>query len=580
MAISNLTTPELLMESAKAGLETLQYLESALREVTGVDNLVDATISRLELYQKLLKAEEDKILALFGVSDEAALKALFRNFYINAGLTSFSGPQLENNFLEAYRIKVQENARQNQEFINKVLGPKTIEEMYRIAETEGVKVTKDIAVKAFNTVLKGMYVECNLNTGRTTVTSSGKAISDTDLENEGIKILATKLTTVQKKRVQELRQYAEKHGGFKVFGDTTVKGNIAIVEIKSEWYDLTKGGLSWSKIQKDLASGTITQQQLTDINNQLTDLIVGHLNGKYQDIARTYIQKMLRQTKGGMFFVGENVNGITGILNEIGAVMAIGELLPNTNVQKIVHWVAQNKNNVRDLSIDVILHGVAGIQVKGSAQGDIDLPDINIDFAKGTAETILGRMQSAYPGFAFEDLEEVFESEAFNVPAKPEGKTWQEVGLGTSYRNGAPARWGLFVEAYNLMQQVISSVHHFLSAFAPDFLYMSGGQTFISQLANLDLALDNSQIYSGNTLYLVNGMPFFASSMLEEIIKDISDLKYLQNEAAHFSIRSSLGMIGEGDNKVPYDYVAYRGNKTGGLSRKVKLTSSYTFSNK
>jgi hypothetical protein len=75
-------------------------------------------------------------------------------------------------------------------------------------------------------------------------------------------------------------------------------------------------------------------------------------------------------------------------------------------------------------------------------------------------------------------------------------------------------------------------------------------------------------------------MPFFASSMLEEIIKDISDLKYLQNEAAHFSIRSSLGMIGEGDNKVPYDYVAYRGNKTGGLSRKVKLTSSYTFSNK
>ena len=187
----------------------------------------------------------------------------------------------------------------------------------------------------------------------------------------------------------------------------------------------------------------------------------------------------------------------------------------------------------------------------------------------------MGRLQSANPLFDFEDLETVFESEAFNVPAKKRGTRWVETTLGTSY--SGYHKWDVFVEAYTLMQQVILSAHQFLAAFAPDFLYMAGGSEFSSQLANLDAA--TQEMYGGNYLYLVNGVPRLASSLLKNIIIDIKNLTYLQNQSTYFSLSASLGTIMEGKNKVPYNYVSYMNTNQNTLSRKVKLTSSYAFEN-
>lgn len=576
MAISNLIDEQLLMEAAQEGLKTIEYCENALRAVTNEQNIVDATAKRLQDLVDIITQQENQILDKFGISPgedaEQQLQELFRNFYNNSGLINFTGAALEQNFLEAYRINVQDRYRDAQAYINNVLIPQIdIEVVKTLKNSEEIRKT---VANNFNQLLKETYVYANLNTGKVTVTRSNKAVGvdiDKNIGVKAIKILASDLTPRQLQRINDIVSEKKRIGDLSF--RTSVSTNSLAIDIKSEWYDYTKNGAKKSDIKKDLENGVLTGTDISNINRDMIHLIANSIDSKYSSTIISYMQHMLAKDPL-MFFVGANEKKITGLLNEIGAIMSISELLPNTNKNLIIDWVANKQFNNKDLSIDIIIRELCGIQVKGSSLPK-EVPIINVNFAEGAAENILGRLQSANPLFDFEDLETVFESEAFNVPAKKRGTRWVETTLGTSY--SGYHKWDVFVEAYTLMQQVILSAHQFLAAFAPDFLYMAGGSEFSSQLANLDAA--TQEMYGGNYLYLVNGVPRLASSLLKNIIIDIKNLTYLQNQSTYFSLSASLGTIMEGKNKVPYNYVSYMNTNQNTLSRKVKLTSSYAFEN-
>ena len=209
---------------------------------------------------------------------------------------------------------------------------------------------------------------------------------------------------------------------------------------------------------------------------------------------------------------------------------------------------------------------------------------VRIDFADASAYSILNKLEAAY-GLNFKDLEIIFESEVFNVPAAASGRggKLREVGIDFNFTKGGPPEdWDEFVNAYQTMQTVIFDTKQFMSAFAPDFLYMSGGNDFENQLANLSNALEGGVNSVGfaraNTLYLVAGVPFFASTMLKTIQSNLQKLESLKNKARTFDIKSSLGTYLEGGKKVPYNYVAYKSGKGGDASKRhVRLTSSYGF---
>lgn len=573
MSLEQLTEIEGLQAAADLGQSTVTLLYQKLSEATGESNLIAACIEKLENYITAVQKQEAKILDLFKVKDEAALRAKFQNYYNKSGLINLTGSELDRTILEAYRQSNRQDLKEMQIYIDKYIKPAMLE-----SAKESFNGDRNKIASAFNDVLNNWSLVIDLNTGNSKV-SSGKPISTSSFSKEW-DILASKLTKAQERRIKALMKQAPQ-GIFKnKININSIIGNFqAQIKLEIGWADIT-GRLSPSEAKK------LSPEKLNEINNKVTNFILGKINSGYRDIARKYINRMLGIDQT-MFFVGKNVNDITGIVGEISAMIAIGELMPGLDRNKIMTWVGNHKVNNRKLSIDIILKDIGGIQVKNTSIDAESVPNIDINFAQGTATTILQRLFSNY-SIDVDSLVTVFESEAFNVPAILEGTKMVETSLGVWYHHGKN-RWSEFVNAYNCMQSVINWTHQLMTANAPDFLYMSGGSTFQNQLANLDRWCDrtyNNDGYmdimggGGNVLYIVGTKPFLMSSILKIIQEDLKKLIYIKDEAANFSLQASLGTYLEGKQKVPYNYVAYVNSHDSFESikgRKVKLTSSMIF---
>lgn len=580
MSISKLNETGVYETTAELADDTLSMLEGALMNATGTSNLVDAVIKKLDLAIERLESEEQKILEAFGINGitdftlgEKALQEKFRNFYNATGLINLSGPQIEEAFLREYRISVDENMREMQEYIDKYVIPN----MMKFLNTTGVEDVGEALRKALNASLKDIRINLNLTDGTTRVVTT-RSSAGIIKENDMIKVLADDFTKKQTEIINGMRDFAKKHGEPALRAKLGITNNSITSSITSEWYDLTRMGksqaLKESEIKKMLQNHSITEAQLDNVNKQIVELIKAQTN--CPNLVEKYIYKMLRKTPDSkyMFFVGKNSNAITGILGEISAIIAISSLLKNVDPDKVVDWVANKKiNNTKKLSIDILLKDIGNIQVKNTSKDLTQIPEINVDFAKGNVDFILNKLEKGY-NLDTEVLRSVLESENFNVPAKYYNPQpfYHKTSIETSFRK-KPRDWDQFVEAYNLMTNVISRTHTFLTTFAPDFLYMAGPQNFENQLAALDHSMDGF-IGQGIHLYIVGGIPYLASEQLKVIQEDLRNLNTVKDAEQHFTIKTVFGTIMRDGEKVPYDYVAYK-NKVG--AKQAKLTSAYAF---
>lgn len=565
MSLGQLNTTEAYMETSKLAKEMLGTLESKLMEATGTSSMVDAAISRLQSVINEIQAYENKILQAFGISSgenaEKELQDKFNKFYSNTGLSNLSGVNIEKVFLEEYRVSVSEDLKETQDYIDNYIVPQMIE----MLKTKGVEATKEELGKAFNKVLKNQIITCDLKNGRVVTTRSEKSV---DFNPQGIfRILASNLTKEQQNRVNKLRSYIKKNGNDKVKIDSKVEvgQNEVIASIHSEWYELTQQGMSASQIKKMIKDKKITETQFNNINTKITDLICSQV--KDRELVRKYIKKMLGKDPY-IFFVGKNINDITGILGEISAVTAVSELLVNVDPDKILNWVANEKVNHKKLSIDILLKGIGNIQVKNTSKDIAVIPEIDINFAQGNVDTILQKLGEGYD-WNSDIIISVLESESFNVPAKRKGKKLKETTIGTNFKGNAPSDWDDFVKTYNLMTDIIARTHTFLTTYAADFLYISGPSDFKKQLAVLDYSLQG-MVGRGIHLYITAGVPHLASSQLKIIQEDLRKLKKVKEMEAHFNIKTSFGVVGK--EKLPYNYVTYKNKNL--KERKAKITSA------
>lgn len=579
MAIEQLATTQGLQEAADNGQELILELTNLLLKSTGTSQLVDAVIQRLKNYIIALEQEETNLLKRFNVSSESELQNKFNNFYNNSGLINLSGPELERTILDAYQSSLNADTAKIKQFIDQQIIPAMAGVTKDVMQEDGVK----ILAEQFNELLGGMVVTITEQGGKVSFnrkTSSSKPISF-DARTGRWSILASKLTSAQKRRILAIMEHQDLLPKKAFNFDSYVINNGIVTQVSFDWSDITSDSNGQAMTKTDAKQ--LDVHDLNRRNNYICDLIASKVNPYYQDLVRSYLNRMT-YTDPYLFFVGKNTKGITGIVGELSALVAIEQLLSGVDKHKIIDWVANHKVNKKDLSIDILLKDLAGIQVKNTSKDFATIPELRIDFADASAYSILNKLEAAY-GLNFKDLETIFESEAFNVPAAAIGRggKLREVGIDFNFtKGGQPDDWGDFVEAYNTMQSVIFDTKQFMSAFAPDFLYMSGGSDFENQLANLDRALTGSVNSAGfaraNTLYLVAGVPFFASSMLKTIQNNLQKLETLKNKARTFDIKSSLGTYVEGNKKVPYNYVAYKSKKGGDASKRhVKLTSSYGF---
>lgn len=564
MSLGQLSTTEAYMETSKLAKEMLETLENKLMEATGTSSMVNAAISRLQSVINEIEVYENRILQAFGISSgenaEKELQDKFNKFYSDTGLSNLSGVNVEKVFLEEYRVSVSEDLKETQDYIDNYIVPHMIE----ILKTKGTEATKEELGKAFNKVLKNQIITCDLKNGKVVTTRSEKSV---DFNQQGVfRILASNLTKEQQNRVNKLRSYIKKNGNDKVKIDSKVEvgQNEVIASIHSEWYELTEQGKSASQIKKLIEDKKITETQFDNINIKITDLICSQV--KDGELVRKYIKKMLDKDPY-IFFVGKNINDITGILGEISAVTAVSELLENVDPDKVLNWVANEKVDHKKLSIDILLKEIGNIQVKNTSKDIAVIPEIDINFAQGNVDTILQKLGEGYD-WNSDIIISVLESESFNVPAKRSGKKLKETTTETTFKN-TPSDWDDFVETYNLMTDIIARTHTFLTTYAADFLYISGPSDFKNQLAVLDYSLQG-MVGKGIHLYITAGVPHLASSQLKIIQEDLRKLEKLKEMEAHFNIKTSFGVVGK--EKLPYNYVTYKNRNL--KERKAKITSA------
>ena len=557
MSLGRLNTTEAYAETASVANETLNLLEHKLMDATGTSSMIDAVIAKLQEVINQLKNEEQEILKAFGVTSENQLQKKFQDFYTKTGLINLSGINVKQAFLEEYKISLEKNMKEVQDLLDQLL-PNLISSIKQAS----LEVTEENVKKAFNEWLSNTVVTLNLASGITN-TRSGKLVKID--ENGMMRLMASRLTKEQKRRINLLKNKTKTLGNPLISGDIFNNNNTMTIAITAQWYDLTLNGMSQSQIQKCIAEGKITRDQFNIINKKITNLICSQV--KQSGLVKAYINQMLTKDPY-IFFVGKNVNDITGILGEISAVIAISELMPNVDSSKIIRWVANEKVGTKKLSIDILLEGLGNVQVKNTSLNTGTIPEINIDFAQGNVETIMNRLGQWYDWDA-DIITSVLESESFNIPVKAAGHDgYQATQIDTSFTGAAPKDWSKFVDAYNLMTSVISKTHTFLTGYAPDFLYISGPTNFKQQLAVLDHSLQGF-VGRGIHLYVVAGVPHLASSQLEVIQKDLYNLQHLKETSLHFNINTALSTVGE--KGIPYNYVAY---KNGLGAKAAKMTSS------
>ena len=211
-------------------------------------------------------------------------------------------------------------------------------------------------------------------------------------------------------------------------------------------------------------------------------------------------------------------------------------LIPNANLAD-VEWVANQTKDGKKLSVDFYLDKILGIQVKNTIRDYSWAQGFNIGFVDKNASSVLRQLQNKYD-MNFTELESLLLSHNFNVPYKRKGRRYIEVSYNTTFK-GDDYRFNEFVEVKEDTENLITILNTIFTAFAPDFLFMSGGEDFENQLANIEQNLEEGN--TGNNLYIVAGKPFFISTILNQIIQNLYTLK--KDSERLFKVEASIGNV-------------------------------------
>lgn len=550
-------------EIVHAGTMALNQLEA-----TDNTNNIHLSIQRIEGKIDFLKKLEEKVLSLFPApNDRESVRAKIIE-YNNTNFNNFFGANLKQTFINEFissakRMKGSELKEQN------LLAQYIVQELRKDL---GDNVSGEELANKFNLTISAIVTE-----NGTKVSSTRKNIISPE---DGTKVLIDSLTPAMRNRLREIINILNGEGSTYKFphlekvglaGFNTNKDSI-FIRVSSEWLSNTQG-LTLNEIKDKVSKDPNTWNPIvTQANENIINMLCHNVSSEAAGYLKTYLTKLCK-TDPFIFFIGKAATEVTGLLGEIAAVLAIKKL---TGKEVSVEWIAHHTNgDNKKVSIDVVLKGVLGINVKNTTQNFSQYEGFhNVSFVdrnpKDVLNTLLGQSDLN------ENLSDAFQTSYFNVSYIIKESRPHVVNGSNSNFDGLESRLLAF------RQDLIT----YLYQFAPEMLYMATDD-LEKQLLVLDEQLGRDIQGAGNILYMVGGVPFFPSEMLTDLENDLKQLeqdllnnKGFRDSSFFFNIGTSNSttiMNVLNDRAAAGQSVALHGG--GGLDKSltIQMTSSWLF---
>ena len=369
-------------------------------------------------------------------------------------------------------------------------------------------------------------------------------------------VIVKRLTEAQRRR---LRQYiSEDKGRSLIDSNITISndGNsVTTTQNIPNWATLTQSEKK-SVVDKMIDKGQISSKQIDNMLKQLYSLIIS--NGPTENkIFRQSVGEVIFESKSKtkVFYGGNMLNGITGLLGEIQALFFIKSILGEKNTQDAsIDWVGGIKNPHEDLILQYAGDKI-GIQVK-NAYKDIEKLGQMSDISFMNKAALNFEEVKKELGQDYNDILAIYEMDAFNI----EYRTKQENGKTIYYA----AKNETFAPTRENIEALSSQADRVMALFAGALMYMSIGEEF-------------SDIQVGNSIYFVGGAIMkFASEILISIFNKLEQVE----EDLGFKITSYFN---KGQNNISTIAEYFNSNQSNrsrsvsGALGQLFLESSYTF---
>lgn len=510
-----------------------------------------------------LKRKEDVLLAKFGGME--GLKKRIEKFKADAA--NFTGRGLLLNFTLPYEMMLDTELKKQQEdfeiyFLKQVeLISKEIpslalegvdaqklydflnlkEEFYSLENLKGIITDK-------GTTLKGMR-----RSGGQVGKQENQKLSELLVRNMSAPIRDRLEASV--KRIK--KEMKEQGVDIKVY--EKINKNQIQIYAGTEWFKLTsRGGIPLT--ETEARNNKTIGKKLKTINQKISNQIRIQLGNP--DGFDSIINQMLSQNEY-MFFVGKNVNQITGLIGEITAMILFKDLVGS---YPSLQWAAQNRGlkGTQD-SADIIIEEGYGIQVKNTTKDFDKLKQQGEGLEIGFSEVSFERLGQSL-GFDSLPIENLYDTMNYNI-----GYDWRkkegEKG-NTFFASDANSQFSGMAENIKTLIEMFEDT---MLAYSAALLYMNKTRTSQKTFYSGDI---------GNVLYMVSLVPYRASDMLQEIVNSIKDFnrKMPINFTTGFKDKKKdEDTIVDDINEGPHAFFSSAGTEMTFSDRKRYFKTSYTF---
>ena len=514
-----------------------EQIRESFSALTDLSSKYNVNTMKNELNQQIenLKKQEQIFLETVNASSIQVVNQRIQQYRQDyPKIKNLSGPSLYKEFLKSIEVsQAYLEDQQQKEFVD----------FFSRVSVEGLDPSVDFA-KWFQTILNSVDIGVK---GGIHKTAAYKG--ETEIKN----VLLKKLTKQQQARVKQfMRGGALKQNSKYKISVSQESDSVQVTFSTQDWANLTDGQKA-SQIQEQLQKGILSQEWLEDRVVKIYDLIISKgpsHNIHFVNATREIIFDP--ETKTKIFYGGNMLNGITGLLGEIQGMFFIKSLLGEANnTEGAVEWVGGKGNPHEDLILQS-LGKMVGIQVKNSykdAEKIGKMEDISfMSRAAWSFDSVVKRIGAA----DYQDILSIYEMEAFNIECLVEDGIYKK-GDNSAFK---PTRDNIVFLA--------READRIMALFAGALMYMAVGEGF-------------TDIETGNSVYVLGGATLkLASEILVSLFKKLEN--YEKDIGFKISAHFEKGASQVG-NIVDYfnSNKSSRGNSVSKALGNLFLTSSFTF---
>lgn len=326
---------------------------------------------------------------------------------------------------------------------------------------------------------------------------------------------------------------------------SNIETNKNSINYEFTWFDATEQ-LTQTEAQ------SLDKNEVDEINKKIKELIISKVDSKDVQLISKIIDYILEEKNYYAFFVGKNVNDITGLLGEIQGIYYFSKFFGNFD-KGLIQWRGGTYTGDKSTKPhqDILLNGL-GIQVKNTTREIFDSFG-EVSFTEASIPTILERINiSPYAKDIFENF---YGTVNFNIEYHYDGRKKEGTrylpGLRMSDKNAKRFR----NERQNLLKYQ-QDIDNLLSLFGATLMYLD--------------VYEDSQKLDANVLFLLGGVAFqTASQILSELLKDIKRKEKRFRITASYKQDKNIITALNSSTRDP--------NYSTEVLKDIKLTSAYLF---